>query len=442
MNIIQFFRILLARRAIILVTLLASLITAIVVSQLLPPRYEARSRVILNTLKADPATGQLIATNMLRNYISTQVQLIKDMQIAGPVIDKLGWANDPALIQSYANATDGRGTDIRRWLAQQIIDSTTVSSVEGSNILEIGYQGSSPEFAKQIADLIRDTFIEQNLRSQRDTAARSADWYRDQADRTLRALAVAENARTAYAKENGIVLDANNVDLESSKLQALSASSAMPTAALAAPISPAKVQLDQIDQQLAQAASTLGPNHPTFQALQRQRAVVAAEVARSGGGISGVSQGQIQSAYAAQKSRVLGERDKIDQLNQMQRDIDIRREQYQKFAESASTLRAQADVGETSLEPLGNATAPTRPSFPNVPLIIMGSVALGAILGVCLALLVELLNRRVRSDTDLEHAADAPVFAIVGNRRNPNGWVSRLIAWYNRRRQSDQLVEA
>ncbi len=440
MNLVQFLRILLARRAIIIATLLASVVTAVIISQLLPPRYEARSRVILDLIKPDPVTGQLLATNMLRNYISTQIELIKDVQTAGPVIDKLGWANDPALIQSYARATDGKGDDIRRWLAQQIVDNTKADLVEGSNILEIRYQGSTPEFAKQIADLIRDTFIEQNLRSQRETSARTADWYRDQADRAQRDLTAAEDQRTAYAKANGIVLDATNTDLESTKLNQLSGAAAVPSALTALP-SPARTQLDQVDQQIALAANTLGPNHPTFQALQKQRMVLAAEVARSGGG--GISSAQIESKFQAQKSRVLGERDKIDHIQQMQRDIDMKREQYQKFASSAAQLRVQADVGETNLEPLGNATAPAKPSFPNVPLIIGGSFALGAALGVGLALLVELLNRRIRSDNDLEHAAGVPVFTVVGSQRNPNGLISRVLRFIDRRnRGRGEMAEA
>lgn len=441
MNLVQFLRILMARKAIIIATLLASLVTAVIVSQLLPPRYEARSRVILDLIKPDPVTGQLIATNMLRNYISTQMQLIEDLQTAEPVIDKLGWANDPALIESYARATDGKGTDIRRWLGQQIADNTKASMVEGSNILEISYRGSSPEFAKQIADLIRDTFIEQNLRSTRETSARTADWYRDQAERAKIDLTNAEDARTAYAKTNGIVLDASNTDLESQKLGALSSASTLPTTIANLP-SPAQTQLDQVDQQIQLAASTLGPNHPTFIALQKQRQVLAAEVARTGGS-GGVSAAQIEGKFQAQKARVLGERDKIDRINQMQRDIDMKRDQYQKFASSAAQLRVQADVGETSLEPLGNATAPAKPSFPNVPLIIGGSIGLGLALGVGLALLVELLNRRIRSDTDLEHAAGVPVFSVVGSTRNPNGLVSRILRFFDRRnRRRGELAEA
>jgi polysaccharide biosynthesis transport protein len=48
---------------------------------------------------------------------------------------------------------------------------------------------------------------------------------------------------------------------------------------------------------------------------------------------------------------------------------------------------------------------------------MIGSLALGGFLGVLLALLVELLARRVRSDEDLEFAAGVPVLAIVGAER-------------------------
>jgi len=48
------------------------------------------------------------------------------------------------------------------------------------------------------------------------------------------------------------------------------------------------------------------------------------------------------------------------------------------------------------------------------------AAASGLALGILLALLVELLNRRVRSTDDLEVAAGAPVLAVVGiPRRRP-----------------------
>ena len=451
MSLIQFLRILMARRAIMLAALLSCFAVAMVISQLLPPRYQARSRIILDIVKPDPVTGQLISTQFLRAYTRTQIELIKDYRTAGQVVDQLGWTNDPGFIAQYAADTDGEGTDIRRWAAQRIIDGTNAQLIESSNILEITYTGTSADSARAIADMIRTAYIQESLQARREAASRTADWYRDQTDKALLVLTAAEKARTDFARENGIVLQAGNTDLESSKLAALSQQTAipMPSFAGAAGPPPAALQLDQINQQLAQAATTLGPNHPVFQSLQRQRAIAEAEMrrqmaAQSGMAPGGSSAGQIESAYQAQKSRVLAQRDKIDQLNLLQSDIDLKRDQYQKAAQRAAELRLEADVAETGLDPLGNAVAPEKPSFPNVPLIAFGSIGLGLGLGICLALLIEMLGRRVRSDDDLEGAAKAPVFAIIGDRRDPDGWVRKIMRILDRksRRHANAMVEA
>lgn len=448
MSLLQFLRILAARRAIILAAFLSCVLVAFTISRLVPPRYQASSRVILDIIKPDPVTGELISTQFLRAYTRTQMELIQDYRTAGVVVDELGWASNPELIAQYQEATGGQGTDIRRWLAQRIIDGTDANLIEASNILEIKYTGPSADGARRIADLLRDVYIDMSLETRKENAGRTADWYRDQTDKALRLLTTAEAERTKFARDNGIVLQADNSDLENSKLQALSSATAVPTFTGGAAAMPTQssMALDQINQQLAQAASTLGPNHPVFQALQRQRSVLEAEVNRQRSASSplnpGLSAAQIESAYQAQKSRVLAQRDTLDRLNQMQRDIELKREQYLKAAQRAADLRLEADVAETGLTRLGNAVAPTTPSFPNTPLIIFGSIGFGIALGVAIALLVELLGRRVRSDDDLEQAAKAPVFAIVGDRRNPEGWVSRIMRLLDRKRAKREMAEA
>ncbi len=451
MSLIQFLRIFWARRSIIIAALLACTFIGVVVSQLLPTRYEAKSRVMLDVVKPDPVTGQLMSTQILRAYISTQIELIKDYRTAGQVVDQAGWAKDPKFVELFNKKMDGEG-DIRRWLADKVIDGTEASLLQGSNILEITYSDSSPEVAHQIANLIRATYIDQSLETRRESASRTANWYREQSEKALQLLTAAEKQRNEFAKQNGIVLQPDNTDLESSKLAALSTqsvvSSGLSGAGVGAISSPASVQLDTIEQQLAQAAATLGPNHPTFQALQRQRQVLSAEVARQNAAMqrglapAGATSAEIESAYERQKSRVIGQRDKIDELNQMQRDIDLKRDQYQKAAQRAADLRLEADVGEAGMTPLGTATTPTEPAFPNVPLIIVGSILLGGGLGVVIALLTELIGRRVRSDMDLEYSASAPVFAIIGASENPNSLPRKIIRWIDRRSGENRRMRA
>jgi hypothetical protein len=80
-----------------------------------------------------------------------------------------------------------------------------------------------------------------------------------------------------------------------------------------------------------------------------------------------------------------------------------------------------------------------------VPLIIFGSIGFGLALGVGLALLIELFGRRVRCDEDLEYAAKAPVFAVIGQADNYNSWYRRFARSIRERisdRRQRQLSEA
>src|SRR3546814_5675551 len=72
MSIGQFFAILWARRAFVFVTTAAALLGAAFVVLLLPPRYEAKSRVMLNFIKPDPVTGEVISSSFARTYRSEE----------------------------------------------------------------------------------------------------------------------------------------------------------------------------------------------------------------------------------------------------------------------------------------------------------------------------------------------------------------------------------
>lgn len=420
MSIVQFLRILWARRFIVVAATLSCFIGALIVIQLVPPRYEANSRVLLNLLKPDPVTGQVIAGPATRAYVATQRELIKDYAVAGQVADELGWLSDPTLIQMYQNRSSNDVRDFRRWVAQRVIDGTNVKVVEGSNILEISYTANSSRDARAIADALRKAYIDASLAFRREDATRNADWYTEQAEKARVLLTSAEAAKTAYEKENGIVLQADKTDVDSARLSALAAQAAAPVVPMMAPTSsPSTIQLAQIDAAIAQASRTLGPNHPELQQMRSARAATAAAAAQeqaaaramAGAASSGV--GALDRAVSAQKSRVIAQRDKVERLMQLQAEVDLRRDQFNKTATRAADLRQEAAVADTGLTPLGSAVTPQRPVFPNKPLIVVGSIGLGAALGVLVGLLMELFARRVRGLEDLQ-AMDVPLLAVIG----------------------------
>jgi uncharacterized protein involved in exopolysaccharide biosynthesis len=233
-------------------------------------------------------------------------------------------------------------------------------------------------------------------------------------------------ATANFERANGIVMQGDKAgaqqDTDSARLAALVNQAAnAPAAALSAPVtisSTSKLQLAQIDAQLAQNAEKLGPNHPQMQQLRAQRALVAGVVAqeeataRAGPSTSAVI-GEVTRALQQQKSVVIAQRDKIERLRQLQSEVDLRREQYEKTAARAAELTLEAGVADSGMSPIGVVVTPTSPAFPNKPLILVGSLALGGGLGLVLAVLIELLNRRVRGFEDLEFDKNLNCLAIV-----------------------------
>ncbi len=421
MSIMQFLRILWARRLIIAAAAISCFVGGFIVVQIVPPRYEAHSRVLLNLLKPDPVTGQVISGPATRYYVATQRELIKDYAVAGQVVDELGWLSDPNLIQQYQGRSSTNTMDFRRWVAQRVIDGTEANVVEGSNILEITYTGPSPRDARAIADALRTAYIDASLEFRREDATRSAGWFDQQAEKARELLTSAEAAKTAYEKENGIILQADKSDLDSARLSALAAQAGAPVIPMMAPTTSASaIQLSQIDSAITQASQTLGPNHPELQQMRAQRAVIAAAAAReeasqramAGAAAAGV--GALERAVSAQKSRVIAQRDKVEKLMQLQAEVDLRRDQFNKTAARAADLRQEAAIADTGLTPLGNAVTPQSPVFPNKPLIAFGSLGLGAAMGIFVALLIELFARRVRGVEDLQ-AIDVPLLAVIGS---------------------------
>jgi polysaccharide biosynthesis transport protein len=423
MSLVQFLTIIWAWRWPIAVAAMSCLAGAAAVVLVVPPRWEAHSRVVLDLVKPDPLTGQTIAGGDASSYIATQVELITDYTVATRVVDQMGWLSDPTLIRNYKQQPSGEAQGFRRWLAQRVIKHTKAQVLEGSNILEITYRASSPDSARQGADAIRKAYLDASLDFRRDAANRDANWFGAQAEQLKAQLDVAQSAATAFERENGIIMQDDKTDVDTARLRAIAAQGAgVGPVVSAAPVSsPASIQLAQVDAQIAQTSQTLGPNNPQLQQLRAQRASLAALVAQDQAAARAVAAaaaggaGAIDRAMASEKSRVIAQSDKLETLTQLESQVNILTDQYNRNAAKAADLRQQAAVVDTGLAALGPTDTPNAPVFPNLLLIFPGALVLGLGAGVLVALLAELLNRRVRGIEDLTSAVEAPLLGVIGS---------------------------
>lgn len=404
MSLTQFLRILWARKLLILGTTLFCLAGGLTAIMIVPSRWKGQADVYLNLLKPDPVTGEMVGMSS-RSYVATQMKLITDYTVTGLAVDKLGWLSDPEFIRQYQRRSQSDTIDFRRWLSQIVASGTRADILDGSNILGITYTGSNPEVAKAIANAVRQSYLDVSVAFKRSDANKNADWFAQQAAQLKNELIAAQTAVANFERENDIVMQDDRTDIDSARLAALATQGDVAGAG-----GSLEAQIAQADAQIRQAQETLGPNHPQLQALRAQRASLASLMSQGATRSAGSSS---SSRVAAAKAAVMGNRDKLARMRILQSDVLAKQEQYSKAVSREADFRQQAAIVDAGVSALGAAYVPQTPAYPNKPLIVGGSLGLGLAFGVLIALLTELLDRRVRSPEDLTAALGLPVLAII-----------------------------
>ncbi|MGZ3272295.1 MAG: GumC family protein [Caulobacteraceae bacterium] len=432
MNIIQFLRILWARRILVIVAFVASVVGAYVVASLVQPRYEAEARVNVDILKRDPVVGLNTDLRSAGVYFDAQQQMIRDYTVTGPVVDKLGWLTDPGRIRAYQArpATDTR--DFRRWLAQQVADNTS-TDITASTVLVITFKSPSAVEAQVGAEALRESYMNAALLTKQQDAGKLAAWYNQQSELAKKAADEAEAKKAAYERETGIIMQGSDTDMDSGRLAALANQLAVPNMSQSsAGISGSRMQLAQLDAQIAQKSKELGPNHPEMQSLRAQRASLAQVVTQEEAETRKITSGQsgaqaLSRVLAEEKARVIGQSDKVEKLRQLKSEVDLRRDQYKTTSARAAELALQGSLTDPGLTPMGIVLAPSKPAFPNKPLMVGGAAVLGFGFGLGLALLLEMLNRRVRGVEDLNISSELKCIGVVRAPRPKTSLIRRLL---------------
>lgn len=407
-----------ARRAIVLTALIGTLIGAVVVWKTLPPRYAATSRVVLEVVQPDPVTGQVLNKETAAVYVRTQIEMIRDYEVAGRVVDELGWLQNPEFQAAYDTRTEGSDLDIRRWAAQPIMAATQANLQPDSNVLEITFRSTVPQNAQVVADALRRAYIAATIERRRAAAQSTSDWYLAQSEKTKATLARLEQTKMEFQRKTGVLLQGGD-DMASQMLRSVAAITSRPVPAADPPQMRATRSLAETDSEIAQMSRSLGPNHPALLAAQRRRAALASAAleegaaTREGATRADASARALIDRLGSLTATVVSQREALAQAQQLQDEIDLLRLQFDSETGRSAKLRQDAEATAIGITPIGQTELPLSPEFPNPPLIVGGALVLGTGVGVMLALLTELLGRKVRTAEDLESATRTPVLATV-----------------------------
>jgi len=444
MTLQQFLLILRARWKIALLAFALTVATTVVVSMLMPKQYTASAAVVVDVRSPDPVSGLMLQGMMAPGYMATQVDIINSDRVAQAVVKGLGMENSPAIQAQWREATQGKG-QLRDWLASLLQKSLDVKPSRESNVISINYTGADPDFAAAVANAFAQAYIDVNLDLRVAPARQYATFFDEQTKTAREKLEKAQQALSDYQQQNGITSTDERLDFETAKLNETSSQltgvqgqttdsqskrNSTKTDTLAevmqSPlVNGLKADIARLEAKLTESKVNLGANHPQIQRTESElgalRAQLDAETRKITSSIETTYQvskqreAQLQGALATQKARVLVLNKQRDELNVLRRDIESAQRAFEIVSQRASQTNIESQTNQTNIAVLNPAIAPPAPSKPRVFLNVLVSIFLGGLLGVGLALVLELTNRRVRSTEDLVEALELPVLGAISS---------------------------
>jgi chain length determinant protein EpsF len=463
MDLSQFLLALRARRKAFMLALVATIVAALAVALIMPKRYVGQATLIVDARDEQtivPSRGAVSITERAA-YVATQIELIQSGRVATQVARDLNLAQNPDLREAWQDDTGGVGP-IDVWIGNLLLQRLKVTN-SVSNLVTIEYTNKSPKVAANIANGFAKAYLDVVLELRNQPVREASQWFDEQLAGMRNQVMQAQNKLTAFQKQKGILVADERLDIDSARLtdlntQMLAARSAFydaqskhrqasellasggsPDAMADVMASPAvaavKLDLARAESLLQTASTDLGPNHPAYikysSEVKALREKLSNEMQKVLATLNNAMQQaqkreqDLKAAVDAQQTRIMQAKDVRVELAAMTRDVENAQRNYDTVLTRAMSTRLESRARQGGAALLTPAVEPPLPAQPKIPLIAALAVVLGLLIGATMVYLLETLDRRVRSRTDLEARLAVPSLGRL-SKWQPTG--GRLLA--------------
>jgi polysaccharide biosynthesis transport protein len=440
----QFIAILRARKWAALLVFTLVVATAVTVSLLLPRKYSGTASVVIDA-KPDPVSPMAYPTMALPSFMATQVDILQSDRVALKVIRDLKLAENPQIRQQWLTDGEGKGT-VEQWLTELLQKQLDVKPSRESNVIQVTYKATDPNFAAGLANAFAQAYIATTLQLRVDPAKQFSSFFDNQTKEARESLERAQAKVSAYQRANGIIATDERLDVETARLnelssqlvqlQAISAeSTSRQTQAQGATgdriqdvlnnplISGLKADLGRSEARLQELSSRFGDNHPQVVELKASiaelRKRVETETGRVTGGVSVSNNintarvGQVQRGLDEQRAKLLRMKAVRDEGQVLIREVENAQRTFETLVARFNQTSLESQTTQSFASVLSVALPPVEPSSPKLLLNTALAVFVGLLLALGVALLLELTDRRVRAPEDVVAALGLPVLGLL-----------------------------
>src|SRR3984885_8968054 len=452
-SIVQFWRVLQKRRLLVLGSLLAILVVVTAVSFILPKRYEASARILLDLDGNDNFGLEQVVMPIgldLNTKLETQIRIVQSDTIATSVIKQLGLHHDKdfagKLTVSGTQDFDNVDLETRAKLMKAFHKSLNVQLIPKTQIVEVHFRCKNPRLASEIANAVASTYIEHNFQTKYKATLQTSDWLTKQLDDLKKHAEEFQQKLTDYQKKTGILGTDETHNIILDKLEDLN--KGLSTAEgdriikeakyriamtenpeLIANIAPESVlgalykERAEVRSQYAQLAAKYGASYPRVAQLQSQLneldASIVDEIRKVGDTVRAEYQASLKAEQMLQTSfdKQKGEAYKLNedaiQYAILRRDVESSRDLYDGLLKKLKEAGIMAGLKSSNINIVDQASIPVEPIEPNIPLNISLGLMGGLLGGIATAFIVENVDNSIRTPQDIETYCALPSLGVI-----------------------------
>lgn len=419
------------------------------VTLIIPKTYTASSNVFVDYRGADPISGYLFSSSADSSYLQTQIDILQSQAVAQRVIDSLNLLKTA----KYQESVDKYGKEkAQNNLIKKINENTTIQTHSSSRVIEVFYNGKTPEAARDFVNAIVKSYIEfsqemsnASARSRREQYSAELENLRNTADELQKKLTEAQ-------QQYGIIDLNEQTDLQTRQLNDLTNSlnqvnsqlfaaqsrnetfkrfkqqgiavDEIPDIAQMPNINDLKSKLSIVNASLSDAQSVLGAAHPKVIALVHQRNDLLGRIRQEAQTAINYQEQEVnrlqaqkksfEDAIANQSKIVMENKNHRDTVLSYQRQLDSINHSYNSAIQRYDEVVMAGNVAVSNITVLRPAQLPNSASKPVLLNNLAAGLIFGILISICLALLREFTHRKVRIQQDMTIALNIPLLGTIG----------------------------
>lgn len=335
--------------------------------------------------------------------------------------------------------------------ARIVQGSLTIEPIRNSQLVRMSFSLPDRELAAELANAHGRSYIRGALDARVEMVREATDFLSGRTAQMRTDLEAAERALEEFKRREGLVDPSGTDNLSSQELTMLSSQiataqsdrlqveslytqitkaeasrgglEAIPALLSDPAVLPSQGKLDDARKRAAELGSRYGPQHPDMvrvraeiEAVQReldaslkraaQQAKLKYETARQ-------IEGNLRGQYEAARGRLQHASGKAIELGRLERDLDAKRQVYEKFQTQFNETTGVKDLDTANARMVELARPGDAPVYPNIRRSAMVALLFGLVLGVALAFVLDHLDSTIKTADDVERRLQTPVIGLI-----------------------------